>query len=579
MTQTASDGQSGGPSYSLTLVDGGLSLSWPPVDGADRYEVTRLDAPSGSDVQATDSPSLLWASDDEGSGAQDGVPPAFQILALRGSAPVSTFVLAGDENLDAPVNMSTYVLSLDKWETIAPQVQTTERKPLGEPEQHHEQVAGEDYLVTTQRWSLSKTPKYLAVANPNADVLWPGALVQGLPASHGALSELVITERTPIEISCSALHIEKGDALIDRPRASAVVKAIREMVQGGEGRSETMYYDMVEASSIQSALLEMNVSASYMGFTAEADGRIEKKHDERTIVAVFLQGAYTVSCDGKDTPRDWFTDKLTWGKVKELEELGRIGKGNPPLYISSVTYGRSLLFALNTTADTLKAKAAIKASYNGMADVSAEVRAEYEQILNTSSVTILSQGGNPDDISKMVKEAKLQEYFGTTPKLDQYVPMTFTLKSLLTGDIAQMGETANFTVITRTRQRPSGTVRIRPVRMTVKSHVAGFGGVFGPMRLRLNGAGIDGTLADGATTYPSSAGWLWKPDPQSERPTFKLQCEHENIWFPLFVSLQPGDLNKTEVQTVRAGVAAGMRFGNVHIDAAAEVEFSFRIES
>ncbi|GAA1892527.1 hypothetical protein [Streptantibioticus ferralitis] len=58
------------------------------------------------------------------------------------------------------------------------------------------------------------------------------------------------------------------------------------------------------------------------------------------------------------------------------------------------------------------------------------------------------------------------------------------------------------------------------------------------MRLRMNGASVDGTLADGATTYPSSADRLWKPDPNSENLFFMLEREHENFSFGMNVELQ-----------------------------------------
>ncbi|MFI9740978.1 hypothetical protein [Streptomyces sp. NPDC052494] len=83
--------------------------------------------------------------------------------------------------------------------------------------------------------------------------------------------------------------------------------------------------------------------------------------------------------------------------------------------------------------------------------------------------------------------------------------------------------------------KPPGTVRIRPVSMSVRAA----GGTYGPIRLSLNGAGVDGTLT-----------------------------------FDLMVGLRNADLHKTEVQNVTFGVEArtGSKVG------AATVGFAFRIE-
>ncbi|MEU3877630.1 MULTISPECIES: thiol-activated cytolysin family protein [Streptomyces] len=499
------------------------------MPGADRYELQRLDAPDGDAVAGADGVvgaesdwTHLWdlpvllpdglltaaVGDTEVSVAMpdlvDGAVPAVRVTALAGSVPMVEMVLNADGD-NKPFSMTSYLLGLEKWEKVAPQVKGVVRKKVGDPKISHEQEGGKWYTTTSQKWSLSKTPRYLVLNDPSADVLWPGAFVQGGPASHGTLTEIVIPERTPIEVSIDALGA-KDSKTVPNPNLGTVRDAIRAMVEGKKGPTGATYSDVKEANSIQSALLEVDVSASYMGFDGKASGKIEKKHSEHTILAVFLQRAFTVSVVRKSTPSSWFTKSLTREMIKELEDLGQIGKTNPPLYIANVSYGRSLIFTLTTTADSLKAQAAIKASYNGIAKAEASVRAEYENILNTSRVMIITQGGDSTAISNLIRTGKLEEYFKSVPDMKDYVPMSFTLRTLTNGDLARVGETAEFTNTTRTlRHTAPGTPFFVPIRYRCGDETLNQ-----TVTLHLLGTQITSTssTSDGAH-FPVDAGVAW----------------------------------------------------------------------
>ena len=67
---------------------------------------------------------------------------------------------------------------------------------------------------------------------------------------------------------------------------------------------------------------------------------------------------------------------------------------DPPIYISSVTYGRKLLFLFSSREDKEDLKAAVEASYNfGIKKGSATISSQEEQTLNNSEIRILVLGG------------------------------------------------------------------------------------------------------------------------------------------------------------------------------------------
>ncbi|MET9518263.1 thiol-activated cytolysin family protein [Streptomyces sp. NPDC002994] len=508
--------------------DSGWELRWRTVPDADRYEIRQVEV--DGTVQEKQAGATVDALQRAAAGADDqamsltvtdaavfdvaGPRSVFRITALRGIQPLADYTVEADAAEDEPEDMTEYVTKLKSWKAIAQQATSKgEKTEAGKPTIKREtDDKGKVVLVKAREYNLTKEPAYLVIANPNADLLWPGAFVQGLPASAGALSELSISQRTPIKLTLSAMSlptIKVGP--IESPDASEVQEAIASKIRGQKPAAGQMYYSAVDAYSLESALLEANVSARYLGFSAEGNTKLETKSEEHTILVCFLHSVYTASCVGKDEPSDWFTDKLTKRKIKRLEGLHKIGVENPPLYVSEVTYGRSLIFALTTTEDVKLAKAAVKASYDGIVgEGKGELSAEYQNVLRSASYKIITRGGDSAAITSMIKTGKVSDYFAAPPTMDQYLPMSYTLKSLATGDIARLGETAKFTTVTREVVR-SASVRIEPIRFasTWRQNPKADSG---PVELKFKGSKIRGTaIAKSVSEYPAHSGWNWSP--------------------------------------------------------------------
>lgn len=489
-----------------TTDDGHAELTWPAVPDAEHYEIQPLGSADGRTVVAADQNRIEIPQ------ARDG----YRITALRGAIPLQTYVSIDGEYADEPADMTEYVTGLDPWHKVAKQVETPSRTPKGDPVKTEETDQGQKWVVTTQKYELATTPQQVVLASGLNPAIWPGALIQGAPAAQGALSELVIGQRKPFTVSINLTSLPKTRVTGVEASQSAVREAVASLVRGQKGTAGRILHSVKESSSIQSGLLEAGISASYMGFKGDASTELSKKREEKIILACFLQNAFSISMDvaGFDEPSEWFTPELTQSKLKRIEKLGRIGKNNPPLYVASVGYGRSLIFALKTTADTAKATAAVKASYEGFgASVSGSVKAEYESILNESSLTIIAQGGDATAITDMIREGRLNEYFKTPPQLDEFIPISYALHSLATNDPAKLGETAEYSVVTRV---PKGATSwlLRPVRLAYRGETLGRDVTPpGPLVLGFDGAhSVKGVKREGSvTTFGDDMPWIWNP--------------------------------------------------------------------
>jgi hypothetical protein len=544
--------------------DGHAELTWPAVPEAEHYEIQPLGSVDGRTVVPADQNRI------EVPRARDG----YQITALRGAIPLQTYVSIDDASADEPADMDDYVSRLQGWTGIATQYEKTTRTREGEPVTTEETVGGRTWVVTTQKYTLAKTPKYVVLASTANQAIWPGALIQGGPAAKGRLAELVINKRRPLTISTDLTSLPKTCVDDVRASRSSVATAIASMVRGQDAVAGGVYYKIEEASTVQSGLLEADISASYMGAGGDVNAKVEKKYEEKIILACFLQNVFSMSIDGFGMPSECFTSDLTNRDIKTMERLGRIGENNPPLYVSSVGYGRSLIFALTTTADTTKAKAAVKASYEGFgASVKAEVKAEYEEILNQSSLTIIAQGGDAGSITDMIRTGRLKEYFVKPPKLDQYVPISYALNSLATDELAKLGETAEYNAVSRApKDTTSWMFRPISLRFTWRNSGDFKPDYSGPAHLRFDESHkTKGIKRDGdITTFGDDVAWKWTPGSRKGDQVLRLGVEAKDSDYGT-----PIDLRITEQQLHDGGkFNTGGTFVAGHTHALWELEYS-----
>ena len=132
--------------------------------------------------------------------------------------------------------------------------------------------------------------------------------------------------------------------------------------------------------------------------------------------------------------------------IKDQEQLGRLGRDNPPLFVSSVTYGRILLFTMTSTGSVSDIKGALDYAYKGLAaDISADLKAKYQKILSSSQINIVPYGGPWQDAAALIRSANLKNYFPkTAPSLSTAVPISYKLNDLADGSTATVAETTSY---------------------------------------------------------------------------------------------------------------------------------------
>lgn len=349
-----------------------------------------------------------------------------------------------------PADFDSEVYGNQSWTKLSPQKQAADM-PTGKIENATEVVDTHQYACTSTEYSMTKTPKEFISIDPDASIVWLGNLIQG--DSHlqvGELQELPISERAPLSISIDLLRADNF-RIVAHPSLITVNAAIggliEDAVNAGHEASTDVYFESKEAHSTEQTSLDLGFTAEYLGGRAETSLSVDNQGEEHTFFAYFIQRAFTVSMVLPTAPHDMVTDAFSQEQLDTLKGRDKIGDSNPPLYVSSMTYGRVLIYKMTSSDSKQRIKAAINASYNGLAGGgSGYTEAELQKTLSTAKIEISAFGGNQANIEALIRTGELRSYFTGDTKLTSMRPISFELRNLQDNTTAHITRTTEYNV-------------------------------------------------------------------------------------------------------------------------------------
>ena len=311
------------------------------------------------------------------------------------------------------------------------------------------------YHCTTQPYKLSKNPEKIVTLNPDAGKMWLGALLQGdgYQGGLGSLKALPINKRGPLTIFIDVLD-PNATRTIEHPTAATVKTAIAEMVRSMDKENfpfpTVAYFRQTTASTIDQGLLDLGFSVKYLGFKADGSLNTQHKTEESTLMASLEQRYFTVSIVTPDTPADFFDlSSFTAEDLKTQQQLGRIGPNNPPVVVSSISYGRS--FVLTVTAKTTEDRlaATLNAAFSaGHVSGQVNLTTEQKKILADSRIEVISNGGGEEAFREAVKAGNIKPVLDRPSTLSTAVPISFQVDNLGDNSAAKFAETSEYNLRT-----------------------------------------------------------------------------------------------------------------------------------
>jgi hypothetical protein len=145
------------------------------------------------------------------------------------------------------------------------------------------------------------------------------------------------------------------------------------------------------------------------------------------------------------TPADFFAEDFTAEDLAALESSGAMGADNVPLYIESVTYGRIMLFSMESksVSSVNELSAALEASMADYANVGGELSDEHEAIFSTATHKIFSAGGTDAAANAAVANLDWSKFF-VESSASTAVPISFVAKTLKGKKVVSLVQSETF---------------------------------------------------------------------------------------------------------------------------------------
>ncbi len=315
------------------------------------------------------------------------------LLAISACSTGGTIATEEQHESNHASDLSEYVLGLAHL-PVAPAVPKTEVDCDGlcpDPEQD-----GDTYC-TYARYTETAAYDAFVAFQPNSATLWPGTIVRGLDAANGVLTPIGV-ELAPVTFSLSLENIGGSPVgEMPEPSLSAFREARNEILSSGVtgATPASLDFEVVEVNTESQLSVALGANVSWPGGPDIAASFDFSSSSQKTKVLVnFTQAYYTVDVDTHATPADFFAYGTT---VEDVEPW--MSEDSPPLYVQSITYGRRVIFSVQTDRTASEVRAALEASYAaaGVAGGSVAVSEEHKEVLSESTIRAFVLGGSGDD--------------------------------------------------------------------------------------------------------------------------------------------------------------------------------------
>ncbi len=314
-----------------------------------------------------------------------------------------------------------------------------------------------------EHYSAIENPDKFIMYNPNAGALWPGNLVQGSSIASGAPDSIPVYKRLPIVLSLAILSGTKDvvTATVANPSESTVNEAMNTLLANYTGGTPGfLSYSFTDA--FNSTQMESSLNLGFSGRAVDLSSTIgvDWTKKKRRVAVKLVQQFFTMTYNDPQGMAGVFNTNFTLSDIAPY-----IGPGNPPCYISSVTYGRIYIMVFETESSSLDISAAVDFAYRGgVSGGSIKTAMDYQNVMKNTSVKLFAMGGsaekalvaNPNNLTNYSTMSNYLAQGAVFSVSNIGVPISYTIRYLKNARLVRMNNTLEYDV---ERAVPVATVR------------------------------------------------------------------------------------------------------------------------
>ena len=300
-------------------------------------------------------------------------------------------------NFSAELNNYLFGLNYDKLNILTRKGEALENYTNTSTKQQ-----GNEFVVVEKvKKNLSNGSADVAI-NGNGDIFL-GALFKANQDLLENKPQQISVDRKKGRISVDLPGMVGGDSYVDaKPTASGMQEGVNTLLNRYHEKYAAknpaparMQYESTSAYSMNQLKAKFGSDFEKVGVNLKIDFDAVHKGEKQIEVVDFKQVYFTANFDAPKNPSDVFASGVT---VDQLKERG-IDEKTPPVYVSSVSYGRQMYVKFETTSKSTELKAAINAVIKG---VPIKPDSEWARVLKDTTVTVSIVGGNADGAARVV---------------------------------------------------------------------------------------------------------------------------------------------------------------------------------
>lgn len=306
-----------------------------------------------------------------------------------------------------------------------------------------------DYSCTTQ--NLKETRQYdrIVAYAANSDSLYPGAIVSADSVLTGLFTQIVLP-RNPETISVSLENLAGSkQAEVKEPSLASYRDALSSVLsQEITGSTPAnLYSEIEEVHSKEQLDMALGVQASWgLGLASvKTSFDFSKQEVKSRYVVRYTQAYYTVDLDAPPAPSALFAPTVSLADVQ-----GKMDETRPPVYVTSVTYGRMVLFTFESEYSSQEMGAALDFAYSGGVDIKGDVSVTYKDMISKSKITAFILGGDAGTAVQTIDSYEALIAFiksgGNYSRESPGAPIAYKLNYLKDNSPARMSFTTDYSV-------------------------------------------------------------------------------------------------------------------------------------
>lgn len=281
--------------------------------------------------------------------------------------------------------------------------------------------------------------------------VWPGQVIQGNALKNGGVAAIGPFDRVPgsINISTELITTTPGvqHADIQQPSAATVNQARRTILNAinPTDAAGSVKSSFERASTVKEFGVNAGLNVTGSAFFVDANMSLNQTFEQSCVMGVIRQVYYSVSFEQSAAGSNgfWPTSVLT------TDLSAYMGPGNPPLYISSVQYGRLICVLAKGKFSSSELKASLEARYGGPEKIEATADTRLQYVLSESDVTIYTLGvpgyANFQKLSDPIPELDRVYNSGLAFSLQNPgAPISFTAKHIVDNTDAHVSLAAQY---------------------------------------------------------------------------------------------------------------------------------------